>query len=296
MKIEKIISKNDGLELELMILESKNKPKGVIQFSHGMAEHKERYYDFMKYLSEDYICIIHDHRGHGASIKNEKDLGYFYTKDSNFITEDLYEVTKYIKKRYPNLDIILFSHSMGTLVSRNYIKKYDNEIKKLILCGPPTYNPLTEVAILIAKISCIFGEKKPNYLLDKLTFGSYNKDNIENSWICSNKETVDKYNNDKLCGYKFTSNGFLNLYKLMKSTFNAKEYKIKNKNLEIFVIAGKDDPVIQNEKKFNDLIAFLNNIGYKNIESKLYNNKRHELLNEINNKVIYSDILNFIEK
>ena len=129
MQIENIISEKDCLQLEVAILEPKEKPKGIVQISHGMSEHKERYYEFMKYLSENgYICVIHDHRGHGASVKNKRDLGYFYTEDINYIIDDLYQITKYIKNKYPDLKINLFAHSMGTLVARGYMQKYDNEI------------------------------------------------------------------------------------------------------------------------------------------------------------------------
>ncbi len=62
------------------------------------------------------------------------------------------------------------------------------------------------------------------------------------------------------------------------------------------MIAGENDPVIGNINLFNDLKQFLLNIGYKNIESKLYKDLRHEILNEENNILIYQDILNFIQK
>lgn len=62
------------------------------------------------------------------------------------------------------------------------------------------------------------------------------------------------------------------------------------------MIIGENDPVIGNINLFNDLKHFLLNIGYKNIESKLYKDLRHEILNEENNILIYQDILNFIQK
>ena len=124
MDIQKIVSKNDKIELEIAIAEPKQEAKGIIQISHGMAEHKERYYDFMNYLAKNgYICVIHDHRGHGASVKQKQDLGYFYSEDINYIVDDLYQVTEFIKNKYKGLEVILFSHSMGTLVARNYLKK-----------------------------------------------------------------------------------------------------------------------------------------------------------------------------
>ena len=39
---------------------------------------------------------------------------------------------KYIKEKYSNQKLYLFSHSMGTLVARGYMQKYDNEIEKII--------------------------------------------------------------------------------------------------------------------------------------------------------------------
>lgn len=299
MDTQKIISKKDGIELEIAITEPKQEAKGIIQISHGMAEHKERYYDFMNYLAENgYICVIHDHRGHGASIKQKQDLGYFYGEDISYIVDDLYQVTEFIKDKYKGLEVILFSHSMGTLVARNYLKKYDSAIKKIILCGPPTENKLAGLGILLAKISKLFRkDNTANKFLNKLTFGNYNKGNkIENEWICSNIETVKKYNQDELCGYIFTTNGFINLFKMMKEAFNKENWKIENNKLNILVIAGEDDPVIQSKAKFNDLVKFLKEVGYKNIESKLYESKRHELLNETENEKIYEDILKFVEK
>lgn len=293
-----INSSSDNLKLHITYIVPKTTTKGIVQISHGMAEHKERYYDFMKYLSDNgYIAIIHDHRGHGKSIKNKQDYGYFYTEDVNIIIEDLHDITNYIKQKYQNLPIYLFSHSMGTLVARGYIQKYDQEIDKLILCGPPTKNNLANFAIFLAYITKLFTkEKSPNYFLNKLTFGSYNKNNqLENSWLSKNQENVKTYNKDSLCGFIFTTNGFINLYKLMANAYKKNKYLYQNKNLDILLIAGSKDPAIQNTDKFNNLVSFLNSIGYKTT-SKLYQDLGHEILNEEEKLTIYKDILNFITK
>ena len=298
MQIENIISEKDCLQLEVAILEPKEKPKGIVQISHGMSEHKERYYEFMKYLSENgYICVIHDHRGHGASVKNKRDLGYFYTEDINYIIDDLYQITKYIKNKYPDLKINLFAHSMGPLVARGYLKKYDDKINKMILSGPPTENSMALLGLMIAKFLNIFYKKNvPNKLLNNLTFGNYSKDvNKKNEWICLNEDIVEAYNKDELCGYIFTTNGFINLYKLMINAFKKNNWNMKNKNLPIYIIAGRNDKVIQNEEKFTKLSKFITERGYKNVQSKLYNDMKHEILNEKNNKIVYKDILDFIE-
>ena len=298
IKKDFIKSSSDGLKIELAYAIPENEIKGIVQISHGMSEHKERYFNFMEYLTENgYICVINDHRGHGNSVKDKKDLGYFYTEDTNFIVDDLHDVTLYIKNKYPDYKIYLFSHSMGTLVARGYMQKYDNEIEKIILCGTPTRNPFTSFAITMAYLFKIIGMgKKPNKILNYLTFNSYNKGyQLENEWLSKNASNISIYNDDELCGFTFTTNGFINLYKLLKRAFDAKLYKVQNKNLRIFLIAGDNDPVIQSTKKFKQLEQFLNKIGYKNTQSKLYPDLRHEILKEKEYEQIYSDILEFIK-
>ena len=116
-------SKCDNLPIGIMIFIPEGEIKGIFQISHGMCEHKEMYYNFMEYLTnQGYVTIINDHRGHGESVKNKNDLGYFYDNTADYIVEDLHQVTLYIKEMYPNKNITLLGHSMGSMVVRKYMK------------------------------------------------------------------------------------------------------------------------------------------------------------------------------
>lgn len=297
-----IINSNcDKLPISVTMFIPEGNIKGIFQISHGMSEHKERYYDFLKYLTnQGYVTIINDHRGHGKSIKNNEDLGFFYDSTSEYIVEDLHQITLYVKELYPEKEMILFGHSMGSMVVRKYIKKYDKDIDKLIICGSPSKNEFVDLAISIIKIMKIFkGKKYKSNFIQNLAIGNYNKTvenaKSDNSWICSNEEIVEQYDNDKLCGFIFTLNGFENLFKLMKDIYRKEGWTVKNKEMPILFIAGRDDPVIINEKKWNDSIEFLRNIGYLNAKGLIYKGLRHEILNEKNKKEIYNDIINFID-
>ena len=71
----KIKSNCDGLELDAMLF-IPEKVKAVVALSHGMVERKEYYFGFMEYLAHNgYASIIHDHRGHGKSVRNKEDYG-----------------------------------------------------------------------------------------------------------------------------------------------------------------------------------------------------------------------------
>lgn len=288
----------DDITIHGCIFEPKKKAKGIVQILHGMCEHKERYYDFMKYLSDNgFVAVIHDHRGHGDSINDKYVLGYF-GKDKDVLVSDAHEVTNYIKKKYPDLDITLFGHSMGSLVARRYISFYDNDIRKLVLCGTPTYNPLAPLGIFLANVVGIFtGNYKRSKLLNTLSMGNYSKKfDHPNGWISTNPEIIKKYDTDERCGFIFTVNGFKMLFKIMNNVYKKHEYIVNNKKLSIFIIAGGDDPVVGGKEKFNHLIFFLKELGYKDVKGKLYTGLRHELLNEIDKDKVYNDVLHFIQK
>ena len=337
-KIEKRLkSKCDGLSLMVTVMiPDENVPvKGIVQISHGMAEHRKRYFPFMQFLTQNgYITVINDHRGHGGSVKSQDDLGYFYDKTGNYIIEDLHQVTQYIKKGYPDLPVYLFGHSMGSLVVRCYLKQYDDEIDKLIVCGSPSQNHLAGLGIALTKLIQIFtGDKHRSKLMQKLTFANIprksrkekesleqeknSENNVEKyqiktkesqkerkinkesqvSWISSNQENVEQYEKDNQCGFIFTLNGFQNLYKLVQNTYSDKGWEKKNLSLPIFFIAGDKDPIIGNLSKWMSAYEFLqNDIGYQNISHKLYKDKKHELLNEDIKEKVYVDILNWIEE
>lgn len=296
MRIEKIHSEFDGLKLEVSVTTPAETPKGIIQFSHGMAEHKERYYDFMNYLSEHgYVCVIHDHRAHGESVETKDDYGFFYTENEQAIIDDLYTVTKFIKNAYQSIPLFMFSHSMGTLVARGYLKRYDSEIEKLVLCGPPTYNAAAGFGLLLAKLSKPFlKEKTPNKILNAMAFKGFNSGySIPNGWLSENQTNVIQYNKDPKCGFIFTTNGFINLFKLQKVAFDKNNWLVNNPCLQILVIAGEEDPVIRSRKKFEELIDYFTELGYKNVKSKLYGHMRHEILNETKRMDVYKDVVKF---
>ena len=109
-------SEADGLEISVMALIPDKKPyRAVVQLVHGMSEHKERYIPFMQYLAKlGYVVGIHDHRGHGKSVKHQDDLGFTYGGGAQAMLQDIRTVNRKIHAYYPELPLIL----MGTVWDR----------------------------------------------------------------------------------------------------------------------------------------------------------------------------------
>ncbi len=295
----KIISDQDSLELDCLLIKPNKEIKAIVEIAHGMNEHKERYIDFMKFLAKNgYASFIHDHRGHGKSIKNNNDLGYFYEDNASYVVEDLHQINEYLKNKFKDKKIILFGHSMGSMIVRKYISKYAHTIDGLIVCGSPSKNNASKLGLKVVKLlKSIKGERYRSEFVKKLMFGGFDKKGSEpNSWVCHNKEILKLYNEDELCKYTYTLNGYENIIKLMIDIYNPKIYNRNNLDLPIYFIAGNDDPVIKSKKDFNEAINFLKKIGYHNIDNTLYDDMSHEILNEINNNLVYDDILNWLNK
>lgn len=295
-KFEKIKSAKDNTSLEMMVIEP-TQINGIVQMVHGMAEHKERYQWIMQELAKQgYVVAMHDHRGHG-SIANEE-LGHFKDPSGSFIVEDTVQITRLLKKRYPQVPLVLFGHSMGSLVVRCFMKKYDQLVDGLIVCGSPSQNPMASVAILLVKAMILFkGDKYKSKFIDRLAFSSYNKNihsEYEHAWICSDESVVKEYEASEKCGYLFTLNGYLNLFMLMKETYNLNNWQMKNKNCPILFIAGEEDPCIVNKEQFLKACKSMEKVGYRKVKYKLYPSVRHEILNDVSKEEVKDTIVNFI--
>lgn len=275
--------------------------KGVVQIVHGMCEYKERYEDFIDYLTQNgYIVFAHDHRGHGGSVTANENLGYFGDKKGEAIVDDAALVTDEIRRLYPGLSVTLFGHSMGSLVVRAYIQKYEEKIDKLIVCGSPSKNSLAGFGLMLNGVISAFRGKKyrSRLMANASTGGGDDKFPGEgkNAWLTRDKTVVEKYNADEKCNFVFSCNGFSNLLHLVKNAYKKKKYPAKHSDLPIFFMAGADDPVIGSEKKWLAAQQFLRDVGYKNVTGKLYPKMRHEILNELGKEEVYADALAFIEK
>ena len=295
---EVFIKSFDKLNISLAIYETKN-PKAIVQVVHGMCEHKERYdYLARKLQKKGYIVVLSDNRGHGKSVKEDSDFGYF--KDSNgtkALIEDQKKINNYIKKLYPKLPVYMFSHSMGTLIARNYIKKYDDTINKLIMSGAPCYNSAAKLGVIIAMlIKKVKGPKEKSNLLVSLAaiaMEDKGKNVDKDAWLSYNVDNRIKYRSDPLSQFKFSTAGYQTLFEMTRDLHKYKEYKLKNKDLEILFLSGEDDNVIGGEKGLKDSINTLYKVGYKNINNIIYSHMRHEILHEDEKDNVIKDIIKF---
>ena len=298
MKTLTIKASADGLDLAVAVCAPETQAKGLVQIVHGMAEHKERYYEFMEFLaSNGYVAVVSDLRGHGESVKSEDDLGYLYDGGWLAMVEDIKVIHDWARQEYPNLPVTLFGHSMGSLIARSFAKRYDDSIQRLLLCGSPSDNPMKGAGLVLAGlIGAIRGSRHRSKILNNLTFGSFNKSFKAAgpfAWLSKDAENVRGYIQDPYCGFCFTVNGFQGLLRLMRDCYGPAGWKMAHPQLSILFLSGGNDPCRVSDKDFGKAVDFLKARGYTQVRSKLYPTLRHEILHEENPEV-FTDILKFI--
>ena len=292
-----IIKSFDNEKLYIKIYEIDN-PKGAVQVVHGMMEHQDRYEELAHKLNKiGYVVVTSDLRGHG---KNAKELGFFKEKlGYEALVKDQIEITKYIKNSLNISNVIIFGHSMGSIITRVLIKNNSNDFEKVILTGFPNYNPLVSIAVSIGSLVKFFkGSHKKSKLLHSLALGPFEKA-IKNSnsnldWLSVNSLNVYNYINDNLCGFEFSNSAYLDLFHLLKLMGNKKTNNLKN--LPILMLCGENDPCTGGIKGIKSSVNILKKQGFSHIRNISYPGFRHEILNENENEILYKDITNFIEE
>lgn len=293
----------DALEIRALLALPEREPIGVVQLAHGMAEHKERYIPLMEYLAgHGYACAIADHRGHGESVRAQDDLGHMGKGGASALVADMRALSGLLRARFPGRPLFLFGHSMGAMASQLYLRGGDADLTGLILCGISANNPAAVPGLALARLlSVIRGERHRSKFMDRLMFGNFTS-HIPGAksgfaWLNSDEPEVRKYEDDPLCGYLFTLNGYIGLISLMRRAYAKSGWRVAGESFPILMISGADDPCIGcSAETFQGCAAFLGERGYANVASKLYPGMRHEILNEPGRQQVYEDVLAFLER
>lgn len=276
--------------------------KAILQISHGMVEHIERYDAFADYLSKRGFYVVgQDHLGHGASVTDDEKHGYFHdTHGNEHVIGDIHKLRQITTSRYPNVPYFMLGHSMGSFLTRQYITMYGAGLAGVVIMGTGN-QPLALVRLgklLCRIVASVKGWTYRSTLINNMAFGGYNRKfrpaRTPMDWISRNPKNVDNYLQDSWCTFTFTVNAYYHMFRGMEQLLNRKNFARIPRDLPVLFVAGKDDPVgdfgkgvIAVHKKYKK--------EFDDVSLKLYEHDRHEILNEIDRKDVYLDIYKWLE-
>jgi len=263
--------------------------RGIVLVSHGLAEHSKRYSRFaVAMAARGYHVFAFDHRGHGETTAPDAPIGRFARRGGvRQVIDDVVSVRNFAVDQYPGLPVILFGHSMGGLIALNAAVTHPNKFDAVAVWNA-NFNPgisgRAAQAILLAE-RALKGSDVPSGILPKLTFDAWGKSidrrRTEFDWLSRDPAQVDKYIADPLCGFDASVSLWIDIFEL---TFRAPQTPHLDrlpKHTPIHLVGGGQDPATDGAKAVIWLSNHLKAHGFSRITTQIYQDMRHETLNEI---------------
>ncbi|MDD2495019.1 MAG: alpha/beta hydrolase [Tissierellia bacterium] len=278
--------------------------KGVLQIAHGMLEYINRYDEFAYFIAENgFVVVGNDHLGHGDSVVSDNDRGFFCEHDGESkVLGDMYNLMNIVKSSHPDIPYFLLGHSMGSFFTRKFIISYGNELQGAIIVGTG-YQPyvLVKTGQIISEIiSAVKGERHRSKFVNYLALGKNNNkfepSRTKNDWLTRDEKIVDAYNSDEKINFMFTINAYKCMFSCILYFYDNNHLNKMKKDLPILIISGEDDPVGDFGKGVTKVYNKFKEINMKNVTLKLYENARHEIINEINRDIVYNDVLGWLKE
>ena len=276
-------------------------PRAVIQISHGMCEYIGRYRRMIEFFTaHGYAVAGNDHLGHGASVPAEEH-GHFADKNGwRMILADLKTMNDLLHRRWPELPVVLFGHSMGSFFARWYAEFWPDTIRCLIVSG--TAGPAARNNLGFAISSLAAGVAGPRYhsrVLIKSQVAGYCSRfpdaTSKNAWISREPQVVAEYDADPDCNFTFTAAAYRDMLQALTHVSSKKWAEAMPKDLPILLVAGTDDPVGDYGAGVREVYAMLGDAGVRDLTCEIYEGGRHEMHNETNNAEVFQMELGWLE-
>lgn len=276
--------------------------KGVVQLSHGMIDHTGRYEALANYLTgKGYVFAGNDHLGHGNSVSNDDDFGFFADKGGvDLVLRDLHAMNRLLRERFPGLKPVIMGHSMGSFLSRLYVEKYPHTISGHIIHG--TGGPMGIILplgkALVKTITLFKGKRHRSPLVAGISFAGYNskfpKEEGKNAWLTRNLCAVSTRDTDKFTSFIFTLSAYYDLFTAVGASNSKKWFSTYPTELPTLIMSGDMDPVGSYGDGPKYVYKHLLVAGVTDVKLKLYNGARHELFNETNKESVFADMAEWL--
>ncbi len=284
----------DGKRVAVRYWEDVKSPRAAVVLVHGICEYISRYDRFCRFLNDNGYCVIGmDNRSFGDTDKGA--LGQGYVGMFEDTVDDIAQEVDVAKKRW-NVDVFVIGHSYGSFLVQRFIEKYHGEVRGAILCGSALQRGfILKLGSFLANRRFKKRRDEPGELFAKMTFKAYDKRFKEgvNAWLNRDREAVEEYNADPRCNFT-ASNGF---YKAMFDGLKItdKERDRVPANFRLMIASGDADGVGGYGKKVKKLVKAYEKKCGLSPRLKLYEDGRHEILNELNKEVVYEDFVAFLD-
>ncbi|MDE6728551.1 MAG: lysophospholipase [Oscillospiraceae bacterium] len=276
-------------------------PRAAVMLSHGMCEYIERYEEFAEFLCEHGIALAgNDHIGHGSSLANGEMLGFF-GQERGYVdmVRDLHRMKRVVNETFPDIPHFLMAHSMGSFLARIYLSKYRDRWNGAVIMG--TAGGIAG-SVPLRKLLDVLERDRGDYYRPDVGAKMFELFNIRvpdrrtpSDWLSRDNDDVDGFLADPKCNFAFTVAGYRDMLDSLLCANSAPVIENTPTNIPFLFLSGSMDPIGQYGKGVRKAVAKYVKHGC-DVNIRLYNGARHELIFELNRDEVKRDILDFLEK
>ena len=271
--------------------------KGVVVIAHGASEHSGRYDRFARALNAaGYAAYGIDHRGHGRTSASTG-VGLAGPGGGGKMLDDVRDLVDRAATENPNAPVIVFGHSMGSMIAQAYVQTYGTGLAGYVLSGCPGPNPDVEAmkAGLQAAVDAGQGDAPLGGMLSAFNASFEHRTGFE--WLSRDAAEVDAYVADPYCGdnHPLTAGFFNDLIGLSAPAMEPAGIATIPTSLPVLMITGECDPAAGMGASARELEKRLRDAGL-DVTARYYPDARHELLNETNRDAVTADVVRWLDE
>jgi len=275
---------SDGAQITAYRWDPAGEPRAVIQLTHGMGEHAQRY-DYVARALNDagFAVYAQDQRGHGASA-DPAALGDLGPGSWPALVDDIGLLSAYIRARHPGLPLILLGHSMGSFAVQQYLLDHSGDVDGVVLTGTAAIDVLEPALDL----------SQP---LDLAMFNAaFQPARTDFDWLSRDETIVDAYIADPYCGFGIDPESTKLIFLGARRVADPAAVAAMPPGLPLYVAVGETDPVNGGLALLTRLTDRYAAAGLTDVTVRVYPGARHEILNETNKDDVIGELINWIDR
>lgn len=270
-------------------------PTAIVAISHGASEHSGRYGRFAQALNNaGYAVVAIDHRGHGLTSAGA-DRAIMGAGGGQAVVDDLHELIDNTRSSIDaDLPVYLFGHSLGSLMALAYLIEHSEGLAGGILCGfAADLDGVADLGALLAGFDSPELRDESAAAILAANNAPFEPARTPYDWLSRDEAEVDLYAADPLCGdaHPLTFGYLIDVFDLVAPLVD----QLADITCPVMVIAGGQDPAAGLGEFARIAAAALGRAGVTT-DLTVYEDARHELLNEFNRDEVTADILEWLRQ
>ena len=283
----------DGIEVGYRRWRPSGDPSAVVLVLHGASEHGGRYDRFAQALvAEGWAVYAPDHRGHGlTSVSTGR--GIAGPRGFDGIVDDVDELRRLALGECGEVPVLLFAHSMGSIIGLGYVQRYGANLAACVLSGSPgVAEGMAEMAEMLRQAAEGGMADDPMDALAPFN-EAFEPARTPYDWLSRDPAEVDKYIADPDCGDDLPlTYGFVAEMLRTAALTAPDNLAAIPKALPFLLVTGDQDPVSDGAAQVRQLEQRLRDQGL-DVDARYYGGARHEVLNETNRDEVTNDVVGF---